>query len=32
LWKNEKRVSLGNPLMLAAQKWKVGIDSSREEN
>ena len=32
LWKNEKRVSLGNPLMLAAQKWKVGVDSSREEN
>lgn len=32
LWRNEKRVPLGNPLMLAAQKWQTGIDSSKEEN
>jgi len=32
LWKNEKRVPLGNPLILAAQKWKSGVDSTKEEN
>jgi arylsulfatase len=32
LWKNEKRVPLENALMLAAQKWNPGIDSSKEEN
>jgi arylsulfatase len=32
LWKNEQRVPLGNPLILAAQKWKPGTDSTKEEH